>query len=95
MEACISEFESDFRRIADHNFRTFEDILRVIFQFFMIANDLCYLKVYDHSNIVATGLDYLKILWDPESNFDIACWGMHDFARIAVYREYMEKLFRD
>lgn len=122
MEACISEFESDFRRIADHHFRTSEDILRVIFQYFMIANDLCYLKVYDHSNIVATGLDYLKILWDPESNFDIACWGMHDFARIAVfrclllagpklaclndeenttakeiavYREYMEKLFRD
>ncbi|SCW69313.1 Membrane protein involved in the export of O-antigen and teichoic acid [Ruminococcaceae bacterium YRB3002] len=91
MEACFNEFEAEFAHRRSHRFRTSEDIDRVIFQYYMIANGLCHLNVYDHSNFFARAWSYLKIMIDPETYFDFACWGMHDFSRSNLMKRLLLK----
>ena len=50
MEACAEEFRKEFEACSHHHLRVDNDLHRIIFHYYLLANNLCILKTYDSAS---------------------------------------------
>ncbi len=89
-EACRRDFAEELARVSRNRLRAEDDLQRVLFHDWLLANDACVLKVYDRTSRIGTAMWYLRAVLFPDRYFDFAIWYLPDFFRMPVLR----RLFR-
>lgn len=88
MEACAKEFRKEFEVCSHNHMRKDNDLERVIFQYYLLVNNLCILKTYDRSSRPIRAMHIAKKLILPSKYIDELWCSIHDL----VIRPYIPKI---
>lgn len=86
MEACAKEFRTEFEACSHNHMRTDNDLERVIFHYYLLANDSCILKTYGklsnrsskRPSLPKRVMRYVKKLLSPFKHHDYFYCNIHD-----------------